>query len=204
MLSAFLLVLLFGSAPLLHADSDHLNEANVKRVNIQKTGMIILGSWALTNFAVSGYSMTRQEDRQFYFHQMNVLWNTVNLTIAGFGYAGAVRSGTDAGFAETLREYRSFSKVLAVNAALDVGYIAAGFYLKSRGAGSEQHGERLIGYGNSLILQGGFLLAFDAVMLLINQGALSQFEAAADDTAAGTLSFNLAALPGGLAARLSW
>lgn len=173
-----------------------LREWNVRRTGIQKGGMIFLGSWALSNFVVSGYYMTRRENRDFYFHQMNVLWNTVNLAIAGFGYYGALGSPLDLGLLETVGEYRSFSKILAINAALDVGYVMGGFFMKSRADHSDKYRERLIGYGNSLILQGSFLFAFDVVMAMVNQGALAGLAEAG--------GVELSMIPGGIAARFSW
>ncbi len=177
-------------------DSEILEEWNLRGNNIQKGGMLVLGAWAISNFAVSGYYMTRREDRDFYFHQMNVFWNTVNLTIAGFGYYGALEVLPDPGFFEIVREYRSFSKVLAINAALDVAYVMGGYFMKSRGGRSEKHGERLMGYGNSLILQGTFLFVFDVTLALINQNALRQFAEAG--------SVELAAIPGGFGATFRW
>lgn len=177
-------------------DEESLLEWNTQRTGIQKTGMIVLGSWAVSNFAVSGYYMTRREDRQFYFHQMNVFWNVVNLAIAGIGYYGAVGSPLDLALMETALEYRKFSRILAINAALDIGYVMAGFYLKNRGEKSDQHRERLIGYGNSLILQGSFLFSFDVVLALVNRAALMQYIQAA--------GLEISAVPGGVRAVFSW
>jgi hypothetical protein len=55
-----------------------------------------------------------------------------------------------------------------LNAGLDVAYIATGFYLKERSKNSSSS-ERLRGYGNSLLLQGGFLLMFDVALYFIHQ-----------------------------------
>lgn len=199
-LPTLLLLLFLGSAPLLQADQEFLREEDAARRAVQKTGMTVLGSWALANFAASGYLMSRESGDRYYFHQMNVLWNVVNISIAGFGYAGALKGPAVPGFAGIVQEYRSFSKVLAVNAALDLGYIAAGLYLRHRSESSEAHAERLYGYGSSLILQGGFLLAFDLAMLAVNRGALGRFEASFP---AGAL-LEAAPSPGGIVARLSW
>ncbi|GEM_PF-158218 len=176
-----------------------LEEWNQERIGIQKNGMYVLGAWALTNFAVSGYYMTKTSDRIYYFHQMNVLWNVVNLGIAGFGYFGAVGSPLDLGLEQTVKEYRSFGRVLGINAALDVGYVMAGFFLKNRGKKTDTTGsrsERLIGYGNSLILQGSFLFVFDVALASINQYSLSKM--------AETYSLQISAVPWGIGARFSW
>ncbi len=173
-----------------------LTEWNRERIGIQKNGMYVLGSWALTNFAVSGYYMTKTSDRAFYFHQMNVFWNVVNLGIATFGYFGAAGSPLDLSLEQTVEEYLSFGRILGINAALDVGYVMAGFFLKNRGKKSENYSERLIGYGNSLILQGSFLFVFDVALAYINQYSLSKM--------ADAYSLDISAVPWGLSARFSW
>jgi hypothetical protein len=178
------------------ADMLSLAEWNRERLGIQKNGMYVLGSWALTNFAVSGYYMTKTSDRTFFFHQMNVFWNVVNLGIATFGYFGAAGSPLDLGLEQTVEEYRSFGRILGINAALDVGYVMTGFFLKSRGKKSDSYSERLIGYGNSLILQGSFLFVFDVALAYINQYSLSRM--------ADAYSLDISAIPWGLSARFSW
>ncbi|MDY7029388.1 MAG: hypothetical protein SVR04_13940 [Spirochaetota bacterium] len=196
LLAVVLSGVLAESVPAETIGADELLEWNQRRTDIQKTGMIVLGSWAVANFAVSGYCMTRTSDRNFYFHQMNVFWNVVNLGIAGFGYMGALGSPLDLALAETIHEFRQFSRILAINAALDLGYVMAGFYLKNRGKQSEQHMERLIGYGNSIILQGSFLFTFDVVLALINRAAVLGL--------ADVAGVEIAAIPGGIGARFSW
>lgn len=173
-----------------------LEQWNRERIGIQKNGMYVLGSWALTNFAVSGYYMTKTSDRAFYFHQMNVFWNVVNLGIAAFGYFGAVGSPLDLSLEQTVEEYRSFGRILGINAALDIGYVMAGCFLKNRGKKTATYSERLIGYGNSLILQGSFLFVFDVALAYINQYSLSKMAAA--------YSLEISAIPWGLSARFSW
>lgn len=56
-----------------------------------------------------------------------------------------------------------------MNAALDVAYITGGFLMKEMAKTRENKRDILRGYGKSLILQGGFLLAFDAVLYMALQ-----------------------------------
>ena len=51
-----------------------------------------------------------------------------------------------------------------MNAGLDVAYITGGFLMKEMAKSRESKRNILDGYGRSLILQGGFLLVFDAVL----------------------------------------
>ena len=48
---------------------------------------------------------------------------------------------------------------------LDVAYIVSGILLNRAGQNASSEKNLKIGYGNSLVLQGGFLLAFDIVFL---------------------------------------
>ena len=138
-----------------------LDNANRGRLDITKKGMYVLGSWAVANMAYSGYRLTNTEGKQKYFHQMNVAWNTVNIALA----AGSLLTNDfeTLGLQKTLAEQHKMEKILLLNIGLDVGYIATGFFLKERGKTATNKPERLRGFGNSLLLQGGFLLAFDSV-----------------------------------------
>ena len=49
-----------------------------------------------------------------------------------------------------------------MNSGLDLVYIGSGFYLYHRG--NNNNSDKLRGYGSSLIMQGAFLLLFDATM----------------------------------------
>jgi hypothetical protein len=51
-----------------------------------------------------------------------------------------------------------------LNAGLDVAYVMTGFFLIEKGKNSANNADRLKGFGYSLILQGGFLFAFDLIM----------------------------------------
>ena len=135
---------------------------------MNKKGMLVLGSWATANIAMSPILASRNTGSAKYFHQMNGYWNSVNLVIAGIGYYAA--SKTDpSGFtlAETIKEQYKLEKILLFNAGLDLAYIAGGFYLKERAKTTTGNADRLKGFGQSLILQGGFLFAFDVAFYLI-------------------------------------
>ena len=132
-----------------------------------KTGMLALGGWAMANFVVSGLSLHRSQGDQRYFHQMNVLWNTVNATIAGLGYGQAARKKVaDSSLTKTVNSHHSLRRKLLFNAGLDVAYVTGGFYLIEKAKSATDRSDRWHGYGKSLMLQGGFLLAFDAVLYL--------------------------------------
>jgi hypothetical protein len=118
---------------------------------------------------VGSYGNFKASGEAKYFHQFNAAWNIVNLGIAAFGYFNAVNSDpATMTNVEIIKDFNSLQSFLLLNAGLDVAYIATGFYLKERAKNSSS-AERLKGYGNSLLLQGGFLLAFDIALYFIHQ-----------------------------------
>ena len=142
---------------------------NHQRLSINQTGMMTLGTWAVGNFIVSGIGWHRNKGSSMYFHQGNVMWNTVNLTLAGFGLYGAWTAIPESiGLAQTISEHYSMEKILLFNAGLDVGYMATGLFLMERARHIEKQAERFKGYGQALIVQGGFLFLFDLIMFAVH------------------------------------
>jgi hypothetical protein len=158
--------------------------------------MVVLGSWAAGNLLVSGYQMTQTTGKTYHFHQMNVFWNVVNAGIAVSGYLGAMNGATDLTGVELLSEYNSFSKILLFNTGLDVAYVMTGLYLKERSKSSAKHPKRLAGYGNSLLLQGGFLFLFDLALVIINEQSINEM--------LGSDNFQMALTPGMIQLRYSF
>lgn len=131
--------------------------------------MLVLGGWAVGNILVGTYGNFKANGEAKFFHQFNAMWNVVNLGIASFGYFNAINSDpATMTNLEILNDYNTLQNFLLLNAGLDVAYIMTGFYLKER-AKNSSGSERLRGYGNSLILQGGFLLVFDIGLYFIHQ-----------------------------------
>ncbi|MEO8885181.1 MAG: hypothetical protein ABI367_03900 [Mucilaginibacter sp.] len=142
---------------------DSLGYYNQSREHIKLTGMKVLGSWAAGNIAIGGISSFNTTGSTKYFHQMNAFWNLVNLGAATSGYLSSQKNKNKTLTAdEVLMEQRKIEKIFLVNGALDVAYIGGGAYLNNRGINNND--DKLKGYGSSIILQGAFLLLFDATM----------------------------------------
>ena len=156
-------LLMVAAAPLQgQADYQSFQAGSLKITN---TGMYILGSWALANIAAGAYGWASTTGEMKYFGQMNLFWNAVNLSIAGF----ALYSNYSTDFSlmpgeELLARHLKTEHILLINSALDVGYIGAGFLMRHLSEGSVKRADLLRGYGNSVIMQGAFLLVFDLVM----------------------------------------
>jgi hypothetical protein len=93
---------------------------------------------------------------------MNLFWNSVNLAIAGFSLYSAGQLDCSAlSVGDALTRQLKTEKVLLINAGLDAAYIGSGFLLRYLSTRYDSRRDLLKGYGNSLILQGAFLLVFD-------------------------------------------
>jgi len=161
-----LLALIVFATPAFSQNS--LQEINQKRIEINITGMKVLGGWALANMAIGSVAYFSLSGRKKYFNQMNVMWNMVNLGLATAGYFGAKADlNQQLSLAQSINDQNKIEQILLLNAGLDVGYMAAGLYLNERGL--RKSSDRLQGYGQSLILQGAFLLVFDGAMYAIHK-----------------------------------
>jgi hypothetical protein len=153
-----------------------LQNFNKARTQIDKHLMIGLGSWATSNFVVSGIGWaTVPKSEAYYFHQMNVLWNTVNLGLAIPGYFKAKNDNRTLTLNETKKIQRKTQNIFLLNTGLDVVYISSGFLLRNTAQSNLSERDRFNGFGNALILQGGFLFIFDLAAYAIHKCHANKF-----------------------------
>jgi hypothetical protein len=134
-------------------------------LKIQNTGMYVLGSWAVANIAAGGYGWAQHSGERARFDQMNLFWNVVNLSIAGF----ALYNNYNADVSlmdrdEILNDHIRIEKILLINTVLNVGYIGTGLLMRHYSTKYPERKDLLRGYGSSIILQGSFLFVFDLVL----------------------------------------
>jgi hypothetical protein len=149
-----------------------------KRLEINKYGMTVLGSWALVNIASGvAFSINNNNLYQKKFWQMNAMWNTVNLALAAPGLFMALKQPEQSLlWADVIKEQNFTEKIFLFNTALDVAYITAGFWMYDRSKYVSQNNERWKGWGHSIIIQGSFLFVFDAIMYALHhQHAIKKF-----------------------------
>jgi hypothetical protein len=138
-----------------------LEVINQTRLDYNKQGMLILGSWAVLNLLYGSIASFRTRGQSQAYHQMNAYWNVVNLGIAGFGFWQASQVAV-LNFWEVLVAQQQIEKILLANSALDFAYIAFGLFLIEKGRRIEK--SKWLGFGKSIVLQGAFLLFFDAIL----------------------------------------
>ena len=163
----FLLILMgfavIGRSQSTDADLQGLHTFNQQRFAINKRGFLVLSSWSAANI-ISGIAGTTTSSGQAkYFHQMNAIWGAVNLAIALPGYIGARKSNADLTLAASLKGQAAAEKTFIFNAGLDLAYIAGAVWLVEKG-NTASNSDKYKGYGKSVLMQGAFLLVFDAVM----------------------------------------
>lgn len=129
---------------------------------LNKNLMIGLGSYAVSNFVFSGIGyFTAASEQAERFHEMNMMWNSVNLCIAIPGYLKAKRGANVLSMENMIKIQKKTETVFLINSFLDVGYISTGIWMLGVADNQRDQKELFRGYGNSLILQGSFLLALD-------------------------------------------
>lgn len=140
----------------------------MERAKLQRNNMYVLGGWAGANIIQGTISAGNGAGSDHYFHQMNAYWNIAN---CGLALWGLLQSNNMAKGGHTpernSREQQATEKFLLLNSGLDAGYIMTGFYLKERG--QRLANDQSAGYGNSLVLQGSFLLVFDLIQYFENR-----------------------------------
>ncbi len=149
------------------AQQDPLHSFNTERKRINSASTKILGSYAVANILYGSIAASQTSGTKKYFHEMNAIWNGVTGGIIAFGYLTS-RKETTNGWAATIKKQQSVEKLYLFNAGLDLAYIAGGVLLQERSKTATRKPERLKGYGQSVVLQGAFLLLYDAVMYTIH------------------------------------
>jgi hypothetical protein len=159
--------------PTMAQDMTVFDTYNRERNAITRTNMLVLGGWGLGNMAggVAGMLTTPWGSEANYFHQMNAYWNVVNVAIAVPGFLGArKRMGRSYDIPTTFKEQRKLETSYLINMGLDVAYIGTGLWMQEFGNGRPQNQRALLkGMGNSIMMQGGFLLLFDVVSFAIHR-----------------------------------
>ena len=140
-----------------------------ERTRISKNSMLVLGGWSVLNIVGSGLGTKTHNSEVRHFHQMNVMWGAINLAIAGLGYIGNANAKFDnPTLASVLKHQNGVEKTYLINGGFDVLYIGAGLWM-NKASGNQKRPDRFEGWGNSIMLQGGFLLVYDAINYAIHR-----------------------------------
>jgi hypothetical protein len=138
---------------------------NQKRVQITQRGMFVLGGGGLASVVSGGIALSTGSTGQLrYFSQMQVMWGSVNVGIAALGYWQNRKQPSQLSPFSSLQSQYHTEKVLLVNTGIDLAYMAAGWALMERSQRADQNSDQLMGFGRSILLQGGFLFLYDLIL----------------------------------------
>jgi hypothetical protein len=153
----------------LYAGEDDLEYYFQRKRAIESKSMVALGTWSVSNLAIGTYQFVAlPEGPDKYFHRMNLSWNLVNLPIAIWGFTRNARHKDMPDLATLRKQQKGVETALLVNSGLDVSYIAAGLVMNLKSSTSKNH-DMLLGFGNSIMLQGTYLLVTDLVQYTIHR-----------------------------------
>lgn len=131
----------------------------------------MLGGWAAGNIFWGAAAVGSANGSDKYFHQMNLGWGIINGALAGMNmlqFRKQMAKSKSLSFAGSMKEQQKLERLFLINAGLDVAYLGTGLWMKERSKTAAKKPERLKGFGNSLLLQGGFLLLFDGIMFSVH------------------------------------
>lgn len=138
------------------------------RVRYTKNSMVALAGWSVVNIVGGAFATNTHNKEVRYFHQMNVMWGSINLALSGLGYFGAGREKiNNPVLADVMKHQNRIEKTYFINLGLDVVYVGAGL-LMNKTSDNQKNPEKFKGYGNSIMVQGGFLLLYDAIVYSIH------------------------------------
>ncbi len=142
-----------------------------KQIKLQKASTWTLAGWSVANLAVSGIGIGSAQGSTKYFHEMNLYWNAVNAGIAGLGLVHLYKKRDAPTLSSIVREHYGLQNSLLLNSGLDVAYVTSGLWLmdKSKTESDPKRHDRFRGFGQAIVVQGGFLLLFDVTNLLIHR-----------------------------------
>ncbi|MBC5774304.1 hypothetical protein H8S95_09550 [Pontibacter sp. KCTC 32443] len=152
------------------AQTNTLATFNLRQNEIMRIGMIVLGSWALLNIIIGSFKLMKATRNKRFFFQMNIYWNIVNMIIASVAlYSLLTQTPATQNLTESIIQHDWYKKILYLNIGLDVAYLFIGIWLQERSKLSPKI-EQLKGWGQSIVLQGFFLLVLDIVLATLLEG----------------------------------
>ena len=164
---ALLMLLFYLPLTIKSQDSTSVHDLFYKK---QQQSLSLLSGWSVGNIIYSPLAtknLFSPETTNEHFHQMNFSWNLLNIGIAGLGHIIVNKDSKKPWDMKTLYEKKKKAeKSIIINMGLDLAYMVTGLLLKNNAQNNNSEYSMNKGYGNSLILQGGYLLFYDAIFLM--------------------------------------
>lgn len=163
------LVLLALSTNLSAQESIDFGKYQNRKNAIETKSMVALGTWSISNITLGTYqAIALPESSDKYFHRMNAFWNAINLPIAVAGYISTMKHKHTNDVDLLKKQQKKIELILLINSGLDVGYITGGLLMNRKAINSKNPNQNL-GFGNSIMLQGSYLLTTDLVQYTLHK-----------------------------------
>lgn len=130
----------------------------------ERVAMHVLLGWSGISAAYGGYLLSKGKQDA---GSMHVSWAAINAGIAGLALWS--KKPEYSSLSEYLTAEKSFNQILAINSGLDVAYVSTGILMNTMGKSN-----RVRDFGSAIIIQGGFLLVFDAVLFWRSNSRLNR------------------------------
>ena len=132
---------------------------------------MVFSGWSILNIGISPLctkSLFNPVTSSDHFHLSNFNWNLFNAGIAGLSHYSVYTNRQKTwSISELNKRKKRLERALTFNVALDFIYIASGLLLKHATSPNDLvNYPAFHGSGNSLILQGGFLLVYDSSLII--------------------------------------
>jgi hypothetical protein len=148
--------------------ADPLSDFTQKSYKLNHKGMVVLTTWSSVNIlSGSGYFISKDPTEK-YFYAMNAGWGIINLGIALPGLLAKPK--VFSAKYKVLESQTKTEKIFLANAMLDIAYVTGGVLLNemSKNQANADRKAMFKGFGQSIILQGAGLFAFDLGMIIVN------------------------------------
>lgn len=147
-----------------------MKSLNTTRITTNKTGMKVLTGWGAVNMVAGGigyFTANTQEWKAF--HGMNAIWGVTNAGIGLMGLRGTRKEmAMNMSCADMAGRYEGNKRLFLINGGLDFLYIGTAVFMKEHSK-TRPNPAVWRGFGNSILIQGAFLLAFDGTMFAVHQ-----------------------------------
>ena len=171
MLFIFLFTCQLPGSAFSQVSKDEMKSLNLGRIETSRVGMKVLTGWGAVN-TITGVAgcLTANSKEWKAFHGMNAIWGITNAGIGLMGLAGVRKEmKRESNCSDMLQRYESTKRLFLINGGLDFLYIGTGVFLREH-AKTEAKPDVWRGFGNSILIQGVFLLLFDGTMYAAHQG----------------------------------
>ena len=135
----------------------------------QQQSLLLLSGWSVVNLIgspIANKNMYNSTTTNEYFHEMNFNWNLLNAGIAGLSHFLVHRdSKREWNLNQLSTKKTKAEKSIIFNMGLDLVYVISGLIMNKNSDVNKESDNINIGYGNSLMVQGGYLFLYDAIFL---------------------------------------